>query len=226
MSDQVEGNGNMSDQEFQESLLFYVNGTLSDERRQAMEHYLAVHPAARTDLSFLQAAQRAMASEYEEMDPLEGYEDFKKRLAALQQPAAAPRRSGDHWWQTMKDRFREWGMSPAVALLIALVGAQLMFSLSGNVGRESDTSTGSAMRSMEMAARIAEIKIIVKQGVPFENVIALLMENRCTIVWGPSQLGELWLVVEPKGTAAAVAQRLTAAPILENVQVLDASASK
>lgn len=209
----------LDDGAFQELLPFYVNGTLDPSRRQQMEQYLETHPEAELDLAFLCAARTSMLAEASRMDPLEGYAQFKRQLDLA--PPHGSRSPGlAHRWAAARDRFRSWGLSPAVAALLVIVVAQLAVTVNRSDIEREGAGAGSTMRGAPQAGRTADLKILVKAGVPFDTVTALLLENNCKITWGPSQQSEYWLVLDQPGKSAAVAERLMASHLLDNVQLL------
>lgn len=212
-------NRSMEDREFQELLPFYINGTLEEAQKERVRVYLEHHPESQRDVAFVNAIRQSIAREAADMDPLDGYEQFKARIDASISSRRRPS-TLSALWGSAKDYFSVWGLSPAVAVLMVMVVGQLAVSLSRNdiglTGEEGRSST----RSIIASAKTADIKIVVKAGVTFESVTALLLENNCKISWGPSQQGEYWLTIDQPGKATIIAEHLSASLLLDNVQVI------
>lgn len=205
----------MTQQEFQELLPFYLNGTLTTAEREQVDGFLAAHPDQIAALDFSRSVAAAAKSRLTDHAPLSGYPELKQRLDAhrtRQSVAATP-----GIWALLTALLSGWGLSPALGVVLLVMTMQL--SLTGyQLAGSSDAQNG--YRGTVAPARNADIKIVLKPTTSFEAMVTLLVQNGCQIVWGPSPVGELWLSVNEPGAALAVRQRLSESPLVEDAMVL------
>lgn len=193
--------------EFRELLPFYVNGTLDDSERKRIEAYLAEHPGARDEYLFTERLARTARLHGERRDPMAGYAQLKARLDAAR---PAPPSLAKRW----RERLRAWGLSPALALTLALASTQLVVTGAYLLPAREDAVV---TRGIAAPQQRAQLKLTVRRGAAYGDVVALLAREHCHIVWGPSESGELWLVLDEPHDAPRVRQLLAQSPLVEDV---------
>lgn len=193
--------------QFRDLLPFYVNGTLDESQAKVIRDYLAAHPGAVEEVRFAERMAQAARLHGERRDPMAGFARLQARMAASRpQPLSLM----DRW----RRRLQAWGLSPALAAMLVFATAQLVFT--GTVllpAREPATVT----RGLAAPQQRAQIKLTVKRGASYGALVALLAQQRCHIVWGPTESGELWLVLDEPRDGAHVRAQLAQSPLVEDV---------
>lgn len=192
--------------QFRDLLPFYVNGTLSEAQKEDIEEYLAANSSARDEYLFTDQLARAARLHGEQRDPMAGYALFKARLDASRPlPLSRLRQCGA--------RLRAWGFSPALAVSLLVGAVQLAWISNFLPTREP------VMRSLAQVPlqQQAWVKLTIKSGARFGDVVGLLTEQNCRIVWGPTAAGELWLVLESAQDDTRARAALAASPLVEDV---------
>ena len=215
--------------QFIELLPFYLNGTLDEQQRQHVNDYLGSHPEARADLKFSAEIASAVQSPIYQRDEMAGYDVLQKRLGfernqeQLSSPKRAPTKIDFRRWRiTITDLFCKVGLSPAMAVLLLMVTAQIAVT-SSSLMQPTDTSE---YRGSQVASRAAQLSMTADPKASLESILALLLENQCKIVWGPSASGELWLTVDVPGSAEAVREHLAASPLVQSIKIIPTQKAK
>lgn len=195
-----------SKRQFCELLPFYVNGTLDETQNAYIEEYVAKHVDARAELRFAERMAQAARLHGAKRDPMEGYTQFKVRMDASR-PARASGIAA--WLGPWSERLHGWGLMPGSVVMVGFLLVQL--TVMGALflpGQDYSATRGVAVAPA--AHQRAQIKITLKPGAAFGEVVTLLARHRCNIVWGPTATGELWLALgEPRDavqTRALLAQ--------------------
>ena len=196
---------------FRAALPFYVNGTLPEGERAEVEAFLALDAGARDELAFAQALAGAARQHVEERDPMAGFDQFQKRLAAAR---AEERKPTKRRW---RDWAASWGFSPALGFVIALLGLQTVM----NLGVVPNVADGPVTRSLATSQRAANLKIVVSANASMAQLVELLQGQRCQVVWGPGSGGEFWLVVDDRKRIEAVRAALLRSKLVDDVLVLE-----
>ena len=196
---------------FRAALPFYINGTLPEGERAEVEAFLALDAEARDELAFAQALAGAARQHVEERDPMAGFDQFQKRLAAARAEEQKPQK------RSWRDWAASWGFSPALGFVIALLGLQTVMNL-GVVTRPFEEPV---TRSLATSQRAANLKIVVSASASMAQLVELLQGQRCQIVWGPGSGGEFWLVVDDRKRIEAVRAALLRSNLVDDVLVLE-----
>jgi len=196
---------------FRAALPFYINGTLPEGERAEVEAFLALDAGARDELAFAQALAGAARQHVEERDPMAGFDQFQKRLAAARAEEHKPTK------RSWRDWAASWGFSPALGFVIALLGLQTVMNL-GVVTRPFEEPV---TRSLATSQRAANLKIVVSANASMAQLVELLQGQRCQIVWGPGSGGEFWLVVDDRKRIEAVRAALLRSNLVDDVLVLE-----
>jgi len=196
---------------FRAALPFYINGTLPPSERAEVEAFLETEPEARAELAFARALARAARKHVEEREPMAGFEQFQKRLAGARAERQKPQKRGWREWAS------RWGFSPALGFVIALLGLQTVM----NLGVMRHSVDEPVTRSLSASQRAANLKIVVSPSAELAQLVELLQQQRCQIVWGPGSGGEFWLVVDDRKRIEAVRAALLRSKLVDDVLVLE-----
>lgn len=155
--------------------------------------------------------QELFREETAAMDPNEGLERF---MAAV---AAEPRRRAS-WWQRLNGWLGDIGFSPALASGVAMVQLGVIAALLATHASVSDESPESLYRGAAVQAQVTpDFKITINPDADFASLATLLRANQCRIVAGPSELGELWVVVDDKTSLVAIRKALEESSLIDDV---------
>lgn len=196
--------------QFRDLLPFYVNGTLDETQHAYIDKYIAENSDARAELHFAERMMGAARLHGERRDPMAGYALLKKRMDASR-PASGPAA----WLRAWRERLHGWGLAPGPAALAAFLAVQLTVVGALFVpGPELVTTRGVATSAATMQR--AQIKLTLKPGAAFGEVVALLVRHGCKIVWGPTPAGELWLALDEPRDAARIRASLAQSALVED----------
>lgn len=155
--------------------------------------------------------QELFREETSAMDPNEGLERF---MAAV----AAERRGRASWWQRLNDWLGNIGVSPALASGVAMVQLGVIAALLATHATVGDESPESLYRGVAVQAQeTPDFKITVNPDADFASLATLLRANQCRIVAGPSELGEIWVVVDDKARLMAIRKSLEESRLIDDV---------
>jgi len=178
--------------------------------------------------------QAVLREEAAKIDPDEGLERFMAAVAAT--PQAQP-----SWWKRLNGWLGDIGFSPALASVVVTVQVGVIAVLlatqpqpatdgapevtfrditSGalqapdiNTTINPDANRGIAGR----AQQAPDLKITVNPDAGFASLVTLLRTNSCRIVAGPSELGEIWVVVDDKTDLVAIRKSLEESSFIHHV---------
>jgi hypothetical protein len=155
--------------------------------------------------------QELFREETAAMDPNEGLERF---MAAV---AAEPRRRAS-WWQRLNGWLGGIGFSPALASGVAVVQLGVIAALLATHASVRDESPESLYRGGAVQAQeTPDFKITINPDADFSSLATLLRANQCRIVAGPSELGEIWIVVDDKTSLVAIRKSLEESSLIDDV---------
>lgn len=196
---------------FRAALPFYINGTLPPGERAEVEAFLETEPEARAELAFARALAGAARKHVQEREPMAGFEQFQKRLAGARAERQKPQKRSWREWAS------RWGFSPALGFVIALLGLQTVM----NLGVMRHSVDEPVTRSLSASQRAANLKIVVSPTAELAQLVELLQQQRCQIVWGPGSGGEFWLVVDDRKRMETVRAALLRSKLVDDVLVLE-----
>ena len=155
--------------------------------------------------------QELFREETAAMDPNEGLERF---MAAV----AEERRGRASWWQRLNGWLGNIGVSPALVSGVAMVQLGVIAALLATHATVGDESPESIYRGAAVQAQEApDFKITINPDTDFASLVTLLRANQCRIVAGPSELGELWVVVDDKTSFVAIRKALEESKLIDDV---------
>lgn len=158
--------------------------------------------------------QSVLKEETAELNPNEGLERFMSAVAANPKVQAEA-----SWWQRLNSWLGDVGFSPALASAVVMVQVGVIAALLATqapplVDEESETTfRGVAGPTQETP----DLKITVNPDADFASLATLLRTNHCRIIAGPSELGELWVVVDDKKGLAEISKTLEQSQLIGDV---------
>lgn len=159
--------------------------------------------------------QSLFREETAEINPNDGLERFMAAVAANPKPRAPVPISG---WQRLNGWLGGIGFSPALASGVAIVQLGVIVALLATHATVRDESPESLYRGVAVQAQEApDFKITINPDADFASLAALLRANQCRIIAGPSELGELWVVVDDKTSLVAIRKSLEESSLIDDV---------
>ena len=156
--------------------------------------------------------QAVLREETAEIDPNAGLERFMAAVAANPQARSS-------WWQRMNIWLNDVGFSPALASVIVMVQVGVIAAL---LATQPEPATDGAPKveyrgitGREQEA--PDLKITINPDADFASLATLLRANSCRIVAGPSELGEIWVVVDDKTDHLAIRKSLEESSLIDDV---------
>jgi hypothetical protein len=164
--------------------------------------------------------QAALRQETAVIDPNEGLDRFMEAVAANPKPRPS-------WWQRingwlgdlgfMNGWLRDLGFTPALTS-VAVMQLGVIAVLLATQPPRATAPYEIAYRGIAGEARqTPDLKLTVNPDADFASLAALLRANGCRIVAGPSELGEIWVVVDDKANLVAVRKSLGESSLLDDV---------
>lgn len=217
--------------QFIELLPFYINGTLEEPLRRQVDSYLAEYPSAKAELIFSAALASATCAPLNERDPMAGYEILQKRLqlkTTLPVPQQPKIIENDGWLRTATQFFSGFRLAPVMTIGAMIVAAMIAGPIllrpdhltSSDAAPDGNHSLNENYRGRHQPVIQGALKLVIRSTASFEDIVLLLSQNHCKIVWGPSASGELWLDIDGADIASSVKTRLSASPLVEDVQLI------
>jgi hypothetical protein len=193
-----------------ELIPWYVNGTLPDEERRAVEEHLLLCTVCRQDAAMTRVLMRTLDDEPPVPDP--GL--YARTQERIRRPA----------WRRITDAASAWLVPvPAAAGVVLVVQTLIILVLVASIGGRGSYATLS-----EASSRLGpgpDFQIVFSPAVTTRQIQGLLGALDATIVNGPSSFG-VYTVAVPVGprhgvaTADRVLQRLRASPLVQFAGVI------
>lgn len=197
---------------FSLDLPFWLNGTLDKNDALWMEAYLQAHPECQAEYRFVHDLRELDRSDHSPIPEEERLAQFMAKFHRIR-----PRR---HWTSRLADWLRAPTQIPAYALagLVALLLGEA--TLLGMRPSEQEASYRGVNISADCAS--STFKVTFNPDARQADVLTLLRQQGLIIVHGPSETGEIWLMM-PAGQLPEVTRaQLRNHPAVQDIQ--DASA--
>lgn len=195
---------------FEELLPWYANGSIGGEDGAFVEHYLAQHPEARTELDWYHSLAVRMQDNVPSVPATIGLAKTMTRIRGDAPTLSA--RIGSF----MNSIFGSQGMRPAMAFGVILA-VQVGFIFSLMQGKGDDAAELRALR----ATAVAEgpmLRINFTPEAKEADIRFLLLSVQGSLAGGPGQLGDYYVRV-PAGKEDIFAAKIKAAPFVQAVTV-------
>jgi len=210
---------------FDELLPFYVNGTLSEADRAWVDGYLREHPKAAAELHWYRSLQARLHEDVPAVSSEVGMERALERIRTEGPAAQGVRRAAS---PSAIDRLRDWFsalvpqplLRPAFAGALAVVALQTAVIVQLVGERDDDTTEIRAIQGA-VTDKGPYLKVNFKADAREADMRLLLVEVHGSLAAGPGQLGDYYVRI-PEQRVAAIAERLRASGIVDDVAVVDA----
>lgn len=174
---------------FEELLPFYINQTLGADDTAFMQQYLASHAHMQNEVSFAKALQSVVketganrADNAGLAELLDAYHLLQKRPSLIER---------------IRLSCQSWGLTPAFAIAASVVVIQSILLTQYQLSSPEDQYRGLS----NQVQIVPNLKITVNPQANFTELAVLLRQAGCRVVAGPSETGELWIVLdEPEKT--------------------------
>lgn len=183
---------------FSELLPLYVNDTLGAEDRAWMAAYIEVNPEAKKELRFVQVLRETTRNTISKVPEQQRLEILLNEWQKARTPTSMLQ-NALHWLQHMVRV-----PAPAIAVVTVLVIGQAAI-IGSLLSPGSEDATYRGERPDCVAA--PSIRVVFIPDAKHADILLLLRKVEATIQSGPSETGELWLMV-PKGSSLTEAQAM------------------
>ncbi len=207
-------------EKFEDILAAHAAGALSDEQQRWLQAYLADHPEAGQELLMVEEIRSVLQKETRQIDPQEGLAAF---MSAVKENPRQQVRIG------LFDRLNTWlesaGFTPALASAIVTIQVGVIAALvSINMQMGQQQEIAGQYRSAPMQSlQKPDLKLTISPGTNFADLADLLREQGCRIVAGPSEYGEIWVVVDERNRLEEKRNNLSKSALIDDVMVVDGS---
>ncbi|MBV1789668.1 hypothetical protein KQ940_16560 [Marinobacterium sp. D7] len=191
-------------------LPWYVNGTLSDDERLAVEALLQRSAEARATLEVLQTLQADIKAELQEPAPGElGWKRLQKSIRGQSNQTQLSKTQRD---RPILNRF----LAAAAVLIIALQAGLLLKPPTDTTPQLLGTKPG-----IEQLEGAQLYRLVIAPDATWSEVEALLLGLNAQLVEGPSAMGVVTIAVKPpEAQAATVLEQLNEHPAIEHAQAV------
>jgi hypothetical protein len=149
------------------------------------------------------------------LDPDVGLDRFMAAVKA--HPKRAPKTS---WWQRMNEWLGGIGFTPALASVVVVVQVGVLAALLTNQPGHDDATSIAQYRGADVRQeQTPDLKLTISPDADFASLAILLRSNGCKIVAGPTESGEIWVVVEDKNRLVEVRAILSQSRLIDDVSV-------
>ena len=204
-------------QRFAQQLPFYTNRTLNASEFAWMESYIAENRDVKKQLVFeslmSETAQRVHSAvpENQRLDML---------LNALKQVHVHKHEHG-HWLKRWSNQLSTWFLQhriampvPALAMLVLVVIGQTVYTM-GGVSSESESSAYRGVAAP--CVQEPRLRMVFNPDARFAEVLLLLRKVEATVSAGPTENGEIWIVVPPSRSIEEAQSILRTSPLVDDV---------
>lgn len=222
----------MNRQEAEALLPWYVAGALSREEMQAVQGFVDSGEISAARLEELRIVGNALAEPGQEV-PRYDPQILARVLGSLDDvPQDAPegdtplvvvkerrnrRASADGWFVELRDRL-QWTTIPSLARIT--IGAQfaLLLGLAAALALDGSEEAEPAGFEVVSGAMRGDYTLTFAPGVTEAQLRALLLEERGSIIAGPSAIGLYTIAFDPEVDASAAAVRIQASGLVTFLQ--------
>lgn len=203
---------------FTELLPWYVNGTISAADRAWVEGHLAAHPEAAAELRWVQSLRDRIQEGAPDVSPEIGMDRALAKIrgdarirAARESIASEKAKAGG-----LRGWLAGFGLSPGLALALAVIAVQAAFLVRMNYTLEDQFSE---IRALKRPTATAAIRVTFRPDAREEEMRLAIAGVGGVLVAGPGSLGDYY--VRPDGALPAAAAKLKAQKAVESVEIVD-----
>jgi len=196
---------------FEELLPFYINQTLGADDTAFMQQYLASHAHMQNEVSFAKALQSVVketganrADNAGLAKLLDAYHLLQKRPSLIER---------------IRSSFQNWGFTPAFAIAASVVVIQSILLTQYQRSAPEDQYRGLS----NQVQIVPNLKITVNPQANFTELAVLLRQTGCRVVSGPSETGELWIVLDEPEKTEQIKRTLLDSGLLDDAVITQAT---
>lgn len=208
-------------QRFAQQLPFYTNRTLNISEIAWMESYIAENPGVKKQLVFeslmRETAQR-MQSAVPENQRLDLLLDALKQVHPREH---VHKHEHEHRLKRWSNQLSTWFMQhriampvPALAMLMIVVIGQTAYTLGGS---SSESESGAYRGVAAPCVQEPRLRMVFNPDARYAEVLLLLRKVEATVSAGPTENGEIWIVVPPSRSIEEAQSILRTSPLVDDV---------
>lgn len=146
------------------------------------------------------------------INPNEGLDRFMAAVVATPKARAS-------WWTRLNRWLGDAGFTPALASTVVMLQVGVIAVLLAlQVQPKEESVPDMTPRGVDVLQQEApDFKLVVKPDTDFGRLVSVLRANSCRIVAGPSELGEIWVVVDDRTDLAVIRQALEGSGLIDDV---------
>ena len=207
----------MKSDEVTANLAEYLNGTLGEPNRSAVEAALASDPEIRAEYEFLSALHQGLkASE----KPLPADDGFERVIARIRQSAPTAARAEPATSAGWLARLGTWLFRPSLSYAVAGGVVLAQFGVVALLMKQPAPEYTELRTQPTASAPVGPfIRLSLNPEAKEADIRFLLVAIGASIVGGPTQLGDYYLYV-PADRADWAAQQLRQSPITDRVGII------
>lgn len=148
------------------------------------------------------------------INPNEGLDRFMAAVAANPKARAS-------WWTRLNRWLGDAGFTPALASTVVMLQVGVIVALLAmHVQPKEESVPDMTPRGADVLQQeVPDFKLTVKPGTRFSELVTLLRGNHCRIIAGPSELGEIWVVVDNHARLEEIRMALTQSDLIDEIVV-------
>jgi len=148
------------------------------------------------------------------INPNEGLDRFMAAVAANPKARAS-------WWTRLNRWLGDAGFTPALASTVVMLQVGVIAALLAlHVQPAEEDVLDMTPRGADVLQQEApDFKLTVKPDTSFSELVTLLRGNHCRIIAGPSEQGELWVVVDDDARFEEIRMALTQSELIDEIIV-------
>lgn len=148
------------------------------------------------------------------INPNDGLDRFMAAVVANPKARAS-------WWTRLNRWLSDAGFTPALASTVVMLQVGVIVALLAlHVQPEEEGVPDMTPRGADVLQQeVPDLKLTVKPGTRFSELVTLLRGNHCRIIAGPSEQGELWVAVDDDAKFEEIRTALTQSALIDEVVV-------
>lgn len=163
---------------------------------------------------FTKDIQAILQEETAGINPNDGLDRF---MAAV----AANPKARTSWWKRLNSWLGDIGFSPALASTVVMVqvGVIAVLLVTQTQPVKDDELEMMPRGVIGPTQDAPDLKLTINPDADFASLVILLRANNCRIIAGPSELGEIWVVVDNDARLEEIRMALTQSELIDEIIV-------